>query len=138
MRPPYKTTYTKPLPEGAKPAVLLSKAFQSLRTEAARQVFEIFLEKNAATKDKQVKFTYAEAERHGMLTDKFRLAIDQLVKAGLIDIVGNEREGGYHFPVTLYALSNRWKNYGRKCFRYRERPKRKSAPAGSLTGRKYI
>lgn len=111
------------------PTVLLkSEAYQSLRTEAAREVLEIFLEKHNASNDGQFSFTYEEARDSGFSKDRFTLALDQLLGAGLIDIVGSKREKSNGFPVTLYALSNRWKFYGHRRFKHRERPKRKTTP----------
>lgn len=102
-----------------------SNAFQSLRTEAAREVFGIFLEKNSdRIMVEGLEFTYLEAENLGVSADRFKRAIDQLIEAGLIDILEKKRQKPNRFPTTLYALSNRWKNYGHKCFRYRERSKR--------------
>ena len=117
------------------PDVLLeSKAFQSLRTEAAREVFEIFLEKNSdRIMVEGLEFAYLEAEKLGISADRFTRAIDQLVEVGLIDILEKKRRRPNQFPTTLYALSKRWKNYGQKCFKYRERSKRKSAPSGLCT-----
>jgi len=109
---------------------LESKAFQSLTTEAARQVFVVLLEKQKAKvlNDGQIAFTYQEASERGISADRFTRAIDQLIEVGLIDILEKKRRRPNQFPTTLYALSKRWKNYGRKCFRYRERTKRRLAP----------
>lgn len=58
----------------------------------------------------QLVYTYREAGKKGMATGVFRDAIDELVERGFTDIA---RPGsGYGRQVTLYGLSERWRNYG--------------------------
>ena len=71
----------------------------------------------------EIQFTYKEAtEKWGIKGGKFKRAIEQLVKVGLIDIA---KSGfGLHKDVSLYAISERWQKYGTIEFEYLERRKR--------------
>ena len=66
----------------------------------------------------QITFSYAEAEKLGYQRPTFRRAIDKLVKVGLIDITkqgqgGHVGEGGkITGESSLYAISERWIDYG--------------------------
>jgi hypothetical protein len=119
--------------------VITSKAYLSLRTPAACQVYLAFLSKCRVEKvqtrpgrrDKEwqitnngeIQFTYDEAEeRWGISEGRFLRAIDQLVEVGLIDIT---KSGfGLHKDVSLYAISDRWEKYGTAEFVRKERRKR--------------
>lgn len=120
-------------------AVVKSKAFFSLKNAASTQVYMIFLSKcqwlpvqGARARRKrqythanngEIQFSYKEAkEKFGISTGRFTRAIDELVRVGLIDIA---KSGfGLHKDVTLYAVSERWKQYGTSEFQHAERPKR--------------
>jgi hypothetical protein len=119
-------------------AMILSRAFASLRTPATYRVLFIFLSKcrweqvrRPGTREKtwtitnngEIVFSYLEAlERYGMTDGVFRRAIDELVRAGFIDIA----HSGYGLmkDETRYAVSNRWEHYDTPQFRQAERPKR--------------
>jgi hypothetical protein len=130
---------------------ITSKAFLSLKTAAACQVFMIFLNKckwekvqGKTAKRKapyylanqgEIQFTYLEAEqKYGISSGKFRRAIEQLVAVGLIDIA---KSGfGLHKDVSHYAISDRWEKYGTEEFVPMERPKR-IPKLGFRKGNKY-
>ena len=119
--------------------MMTSQAFLSLKTAAACQVFMIFLNKcqweNArirpGSRDKawrlannaQIQFSYREAlEKYGIKDGRFKKAIDELLRVGLIDIAHSGL--GVHKDSTLYAISNRWEKFGTDEFESAERPKR--------------
>jgi len=121
-------------------SVITSKAFLSLKTAASCQVYLIFLgkcrwEKMQArpmsrdrewriTNNGEIQFTYTEAEeKYDISEGKFKRAIDDLVRVGLIDITKTGL--GLKKEVSLYAISNRWKKYGTDEFIVQKRPKRK-------------
>jgi hypothetical protein len=120
--------------------VIISKAFLSLRTACACQVYMIFLNKCRWEKVKakpmhrekewqltnngEIQFTYAEAETdYGIPAGKFTRAIDELIRVGLIDIIKTSL--GLHKDVTLYAISDRWEKFGTAEFIENKRRKRK-------------
>ncbi len=76
------------------------------------------------TNNGEIQFSYVEAEtQYGISCGKFRRAIDDVVRVGLIDIAKTGL--GLHRDVTLYAISNRWEKFGTDEFVVRKRPRRK-------------
>ena len=70
----------------------------------------------------KIIFTYDEAKnRFGIPRSTFRRAIDQLVNLGFIDIT--HHGGGMMKDASKYAISERWKEYGKKEFLKKSRPK---------------
>jgi hypothetical protein len=69
----------------------------------------------------ELVFTYREAWRKYAITaSRFRRAIDELIEKGFIDV---EATGmGVHKVTTLYAVSERWRDYGTPAFRQAKRP----------------
>ena len=119
--------------------MITSKAFRSLRTAPACQVFMIFLTKcvqrqidgKPKRKDNwyianngDIQFTYKEAwENWDIDSSKFTRAIDELVRVGLIDIT---KSGfGLKKDESRYAISDRWEQYGTDEFVVQKRQKRK-------------
>ena len=130
--------------------VITSKAFLSLKTAAACQVFMIFLTKcvpkqiNGKPKRKdgwyianngEIQFTYDEAlEKWGITQKKFTKAIDEVVRVGLIDIT---KSGfGLKKDKSLYAISDRWEKFGTDEFVVKKRQKRKQQ-LGFTKGKSY-
>ena len=69
----------------------------------------------------EILFTYDEAENNfGIPRSTFRRAIDQLVDLGFIDIT--HHGGGMMKDASKYAISERWKEYGKKEFLKKTRP----------------
>lgn len=116
--------------------IFISKAWLSL-TGIAPQVYMIFLlkrkmvkinkkkgkEKYRCVNTRELVFTYAEAkDPYGIAPTTFRRAIDDLISKGLIDVVTSV--GGLFKEVTLYGLSDRWRNYDKPEFEENPRPKR--------------
>jgi len=108
--------------------VLDSEAFKSLNSTAIR-VFLRFLQKRTFTKagkkgnnsrkqvfnDHGLIFTYAEGEALDMPGCTFFRAIKKLITVGLID---QEHQGGIHKnDISLYAISERWRDYGTPAFK---------------------
>ena len=119
--------------------MITSKAFRSLRTATACQVFMIFLTKcqwkpieGSSKRSKEyylanqgeIQFSYNEAERKwGIKAGRFTRAIDGLLRVGLINIA--KTGFGLHKDVTLYAISDRWEKFGTDEFVVMKRLKRK-------------
>ena len=82
------------------------------------------------TNNGELVYTYAQAKRNGISQPAFTRALDNLLERGFLDIA---RTGAGQFKaVTLYALSERWRKFGKPDFIKAERPKKKqwSAEAG--------
>ena len=115
--------------------ILESDAYWDL-TGAAIQVYMVFLMKRVLSdksfgKDKarivanngEITYTFVEARKnHKIPKSTFLRARDQLIRAGLIEIV---EDGGCHH-TTKYSISNNWRNYPEQTF---ERSK-----SGNLVG----
>ena len=77
----------------------------------------------------QITFSYAEAEKLGYPRPTFRRAIDKFVDVGLVDITHQGQGGnvGKNGKITgecsLYAISERWMDYGTQRFEKRFRKK---------------
>ena len=119
-----------------------SKAHKSLTRAEIRIYFEFLLKRRfgkCKRKDRkqehmiinngEITFTYAEAERLGYPRPTFLRAIDKLIDVGLIDITcqgiggmvsGNGKIKG---EPTLFAISERWRDYGTDSFVKKKRKK---------------
>lgn len=135
--------------------IIFSKAWQELRDKnqaAAMDVYMIFRTKmimkpitGARVKSKSkgsyhcenkdsIQFTYREALRkYGLTRPRFARAIDWLVKVGLIDITYHS--SGLFRDVSLYGISERWREFGKAEFIEQKRKKRKGG-YGFKKGRK--
>jgi DNA-binding PadR family transcriptional regulator len=72
----------------------------------------------------EIEFTYKEAEKqYGIARGRFLRAIDELIEKGFIDVA--EPGGGIHKLKTLYAISERWRDYDTPLFRKMHRPERR-------------
>jgi hypothetical protein len=114
------------------PAIIESDAFYDLSGKAAVVALIRFYQKvyrkkkdkrkNSfknliMTNNKQLIFTYGEAKELGIKSSRtFYRVIKELVEEkGFIDI---EHRGNYHNnEPTLYAISERWRNYGTKNYK---------------------
>ncbi len=67
------------------------------------------------TNNGQLVFTYNEAETLGISRSSFQRSLDQLIEYGFIDVV-TTGAGLYRSP-NLYALSDRWKDWGKPNYR---------------------
>ena len=120
--------------------LMKSDAWRALKTPAAYQVYMIFMTKckpqrvqaRPMSREKkwiisnngEIQFTYNEAlDKWGIKEGKFKKAIDELMRVGLIDIIHSGN--GLHKDVTLYAISNRWEKLGTDEFVIKKRQKRK-------------
>jgi hypothetical protein len=77
----------------------------------------------------ELVFTYAEALSLGITKRQFAAAISDLVKHGLLDITRTGR--GQYKLTTLYAFSNRWRDWGKDSFEQHTRipaPRAKRTP----------
>ncbi len=132
-------------------SIVFSKAWLSLRTATACQVYMIFRHKCRMekvqtrpmsrekewriTNNGEIQFTYKEAwEKWGISSSKFTRAIDELIRVGLIDIT---KSGfGLRKDESRYAISERWENLGTDEFVARKREKRKQN-LGFTKGNRY-
>ena len=82
----------------------------------------------------KIEFTYKEAEKqYGITRGQFVRAIDELIEKGFLDIT--EPGGGIRKLKTLYAISERWRDYDKASFRKMHRPER-SIKCGFRKGNK--
>ena len=86
-------------------------------------------QQNVILNNGHITFTYAEAEKLGYSTPTFHRAIDKLIDAGLIDLT-HQGQGGLIADdgtvcgeSSLYAISERWQDYGTKDFVKQKRDK---------------
>ena len=70
----------------------------------------------------EIEYCYAEAIRRGIPRRTFARVIDELVKTGFIDI-SHSGSSGRRGDKSLYAISNRWENFGTEDFIPSSRPK---------------
>lgn len=74
------------------------------------------------TNNGEIVFPYKIARKqYGIHSHRFAYALDQLLTNGLIDIAASGH--GIRKQTTLYAISERWKNYGKPGFEIVERKK---------------
>lgn len=78
--------------------------------------------KNEFINTRELTFAYSAAQKLGIGTRAFNLAIDKLMEYGFIDIVepGNGLSKG---DCTIYGLSDRWRDYGTPNFKPASRTK---------------
>jgi len=70
----------------------------------------------------EIEYCYSEAEKRGIPRTSFMRAIDTLVKHGFIT-VAHSGSGGKKGDKNLYAISDRWKQWGTETFVPAVRPK---------------
>ncbi len=103
--------------------ILESEAYLALKNAWAAKLMHVFLRKGR--RHNRIVFTYREArEAYGVTDQGFSRAIDALICNGLIDIV--ETQSGLRKNRTVYAISNRWQQYGTPSFEEKLRPRRKN------------
>jgi hypothetical protein len=70
----------------------------------------------------EIVLTYSETtKKFGIARSTFRNSIDQLVKLGFINIA--HQGGGITKDCSKYAISDRWRDYGKEEFIKKSRPK---------------
>ncbi|UCD51437.1 MAG: hypothetical protein JSW27_02160 [Phycisphaerales bacterium] len=127
--------------------LLASPAWWSL-SATAMKVYMIFLTKRKMgplqTKKKrsrnfvclnngEIVFTYQEARtKYGLTASRFRRALDELIETGFIDITATG--AGLYKVATLYAVAERWQEYGTPDFVRAERPRRGKGYPGFKKG----
>jgi hypothetical protein len=125
--------------------LILSKAFQELKTASAHKVLAIFFTKrqfeqigrkgkgNWTIKNNGViEFTYKEAsQKYNLSASTFRNAVDVLMNKGFIDIATSSY--GIYKAKTLYSISNRWRKYNTPDFELPQ-PRPKSVNRGFQKG----
>ncbi len=68
-----------------------------------------------------IEYTYSEALKNGISRQRFARALKELVEKGFIDIA--KLGGGFDGDKSLYAISERWRDYGTEHFEKATRPK---------------
>lgn len=74
------------------------------------------------TNNGQIEYTYSEAEKKGIPRASFMRSIDKLVEHGFIDIA-HSGSGGVKGDKSLYAISERWIDWGTVNFVQKHRKK---------------
>jgi len=114
--------------------IIRSEAWHALRGNAP-QVYTMFLlerswvktgkkgiEKWKCDNENRIILPYRQAQKdYGYSVKKFKGCIDNLIKCGFLDIV--EHGIAYNRVPTVYALSDRWRNFGKTNFVKAERQK---------------
>lgn len=128
--------------------VIESKAFKEL-TKIEIQIYLAFLlkrrfgkrrnkkggsvQRDIVVNNGEIVFTYSEAMRSlDISSQTFQRAIDKFIKVGLIDIIrlgqgGIVKDSKITGEASLYAISDRWEDYGTDSFikKTRKRDNRK-------------
>ena len=108
-----------------------SSAFRKLSTNSIFVLFEFMFRRKMSrlgrkgqwniTNNGEIVFPYAEASKNfGICRSTFCRSIDQLVELGFIDIA--HHGGGLMKDCSKYAVSERWKKYGKEGFIKKSRP----------------
>jgi predicted transcriptional regulator len=102
--------------------ILESEAFNTVSATGIRVLLR-FLQKRTWVKSRRkggkpdynnggLAFTYAEAKSLDISTSQFHTVIKKLVEVGFIEV---EHQGGIHKnDYSRYALSEQWRDYGKK------------------------
>ena len=77
----------------------------------------------------QLVFPYSTAERKGIKRREFRIALNELISRGFLDIA-EYGSGGVKGAVTKYRLDERWQRYGKADFQPAKNPMRKDSRSG--------
>jgi hypothetical protein len=111
-----------------------SEAYKALNYAPALKVLNWFHEKIKVSVNKKrrgkdryivddgdISFPYREAKVRGLSNQQYSKALRELHKVGFVDIKkpGSSLKGDW----TLYAMSDRWKDFGRTSFREVEFPR---------------
>ena len=113
-------------------ALIKSSAFRSLNSTsiivlmdflARCQIHKVKTTKQHIIKNNgEIVYTYDEAENKGIRRARFARAIDELIEHGFIDIT-RLGSGGRKGDVSLYSISERWRDYRTEKFISASRPK---------------
>ncbi len=114
-----------------------AEAFRSLRGSSIKVYFDFRLKLQwkpvkpskpaqrgkewVPTNNGELIYTYGEAKKNGFNPPRFRDALDELVEKGFIDITHSG--GGIEGDCSKYAVSERWRKYGKEDFEELIRPK---------------
>ena len=70
----------------------------------------------------EIEYCYSEAEKKGIPRPSFMRNLDMLIEYGFLDIT-HSGSGGKKGDKSLYAISDRWRDYGTDNFVPSSRPK---------------
>ena len=111
--------------------LILSKAFNEL-TSTGKTVLLLFLLRRpmerangdgiwSPRKGAEIRFTYKEAEnKFGISQSTFYRTLGDFIRKGFIDVL---RQGGsLKGDASLYAMSEKWRDYGTDHFINKDRP----------------
>jgi hypothetical protein len=77
----------------------------------------------------EIEYCFSEAEAKGFPRATFNRNRDILIERGFLEIA-HAGSGGKKGDKTLYALVDRWQNWGKESFKKHERPKDKRKGIG--------
>jgi len=81
----------------------------------------------------EIEYCYSEAEKRGIPRASFMRSLDTLIESGFIDIA-HSGSGGKKGDKSLYAISDRWRNYGTESFKLASRTKDNRGGRGFKSG----
>lgn len=84
------------------------------------------------TNNGQIQFSYDEAEGYGITRPRFKRALLELHRYGLLDIAATGQ--GIHKVATLYTMSDRWRDYGTDKYIRKSWPKTSTYTKGFRPG----
>lgn len=77
--------------------------------------YKVKRKKKRVYNDKNLSFTYTEAQELGISTSQFHVILVKLVEVGFIDM--EHQGGGLTRDYSRFALSERWRDYGKPDFK---------------------
>jgi|WetSurMetagenome_2_1015567.scaffolds.fasta_scaffold378086_1 hypothetical protein len=114
--------------------LLKAEAFRSLSGTAKTVLFDFMMKRKIKgvkvhgrkvpmiLNNGEIVYPYAEAEKKGIPRTSFMRCLTELVSKGFIDIAWSG-SGGKKGDVSLYAISDRWADFGTDKFKSATRPK---------------
>lgn len=103
-----------------------SQAFRTLPATAIVMLFDFLgkrkIKGGRILNNGEIVYPFSEAEKRGIPQATFNRNRDILVERGFIDVT-HAGSGGKKGDMTTYAISDRWKKWGKDTFKTAVRPK---------------
>lgn len=103
-----------------------SKAFRTMPATAIVILLDFLMrrriKKCRILNNGEIEYCFSEAQKKGIPPATFNRNRDILIERGFLEVT-HAGSGGKKGDKTLYALVNRWKNWGKESFKRVERPK---------------
>lgn len=123
--------------------LLKSEVFRSLSGTAKTVYFDFLMKRKIEMRQRkpgrkkekvilnngEIEYCYSEAEKKGIPRSTFMNCLNFLIERGFID-VAHSGSGGKKGDKSLYAISNRWWDWGKDDFKKASRPKDKRQGRG--------